>query len=109
MNLLIDNTVRITLIILIGLVARLMLRGRSAAVRHWVLAVSILCAASAPMLGVVAPVWEISIFSAPPAAAADPKLSSTVITTETFSTDPASTGQRLPPVGVSGARGLGAD
>ena len=109
MNLLIDNTVRITLIILIGLGARMVLRRRSAAVRHWVLAVAILCAASAPMLGVVAPVWEIGIFSAPPAAVAEPQPSSTVVTTETFSTGPASAGQRLSPVRGSGARGLGAE
>ena len=108
MNLLIDNTVRITLIMLIGLGARFVLRRRSAAARHWVLAVSILCAASAPMLGVIVPAWEIGIFSAPPAAVADAEPSSAVITTETFSTDPASPGQPLSQVRASAARGLGA-
>lgn len=108
MNLLIDNTVRITLIMLVGLGARFVLRRRSAAVRHWVLAVSILCAAAAPMLGVVAPVWEIGMFSTPPAAVTAPESSSAVITTETFSTDRASAGEALPPLRASGARPLGA-
>ena len=102
MNLLIDNTVRITLIMLIGLGARFVLRRRSAAVRHWVLAVSILCAASAPMLGAFVPVWEIGMFSAPAVAVTAPDPSSAVVTIETISTDPASPGQALSPVRTVG-------
>jgi len=108
MNLLIDNTVRITVIMLIGLGARFVLRRRSAAVRHWVLAVSILCAASAPMLGAVVPVWDLGMFFAPPAAVAAPEPESAVITTETFSTVPAAQGQALSQLRASGARGLDA-
>jgi TonB family protein len=107
MNLLIDNTVRITLIMLVGLGARFVLRRRSAAVRHWVLAVSILCAASAPMLGAFVPVWEIGTFSAP-AAAVTADSSSAVVTIETFSTESASPGQALSPVRAGGGRGLAA-
>ena len=41
MNLLIDSTVKVSLIVLVALVARALLRRRSAAVRHWVLSVAI--------------------------------------------------------------------
>lgn len=50
---------RTSLILVVGLVASLVLRRRSAAVRHWVLAMSIACAALAPILGRAMPVWTV--------------------------------------------------
>ena len=60
MTFLIDNTVRVSLIVLIGLCARLLLRRRSAAVRHWVLAVAVVCAAAVPIVGLLVPSWRVS-------------------------------------------------
>jgi len=59
MTFLIDNTVRVSLIVLIGIGARLVLGRRSAAVRHWVLAVAVLCAAATPVLGQLVPSWRL--------------------------------------------------
>jgi hypothetical protein len=39
------------------------LRGRSAAVRHWVLAASLICAAAVPVLGPLVPSWDVRLAS----------------------------------------------
>jgi hypothetical protein len=71
MNLLLDSTVKVSLIVLVALVARALLRRRSAAVRHWVLSVAIACAAAMPLLAMMVPAWHIGLgaFSASPPAA----------------------------------------
>src|SRR2546430_7574598 len=38
---------------------RSLLRGRSAAVRHWVLAIAVACAAVMPVLQFVVPAWKV--------------------------------------------------
>jgi beta-lactamase regulating signal transducer with metallopeptidase domain len=58
MNLLLNTTIRITLIVLVALAASSMLRRRSAAVRHFVLAVALACAAATPALRLVVPAWQ---------------------------------------------------
>jgi TonB family protein len=55
MSLVIWSVVKVSLVVLTGLVATFLLRRRSAAVRHWVLAAAIFCAASVPVLELVVP------------------------------------------------------
>jgi beta-lactamase regulating signal transducer with metallopeptidase domain len=58
MNLLLNTTIRITLIVVVALASSAMLRRRSAAVRHFVLAAALGCAAATPMLRLVVPTWQ---------------------------------------------------
>lgn len=64
MSVLLDNTLKVSLILAVALGAGCFLRGRSAALRHWVLAVAICCAAAFPLLGLIAPSWRIAIGAA---------------------------------------------
>ena len=57
---------KISLIVLVGLVASFLLRHRSAALRHWVLAAAIACAAVVPLIEAIVPAWRLPI--AAPAA-----------------------------------------
>jgi beta-lactamase regulating signal transducer with metallopeptidase domain len=50
---------KMTLIVLCALVATVLLRRRSAALRHWVLATGVACAALVPLLGTVMPAWPL--------------------------------------------------
>lgn len=65
MSLVFDSVIRISLVLLFGLAATLLLRRRSAAVRHWLLATSLMCAAALPVLTVVAPAWSLGLAAAP--------------------------------------------
>jgi beta-lactamase regulating signal transducer with metallopeptidase domain len=49
---------KVSLVILVGLLAARLLRHRSAAVRHFVLAAALVCAAATPSLRLVAPAWR---------------------------------------------------
>jgi beta-lactamase regulating signal transducer with metallopeptidase domain len=51
--------IKVSCIILVGLIAAALLRRRSAAARHWVLAIAILCAAATPALEFVVPSWHL--------------------------------------------------
>jgi hypothetical protein len=53
-------TLRVSVVLLAGLVAATLLHRRSAAARHWVLAVTVVCAACVPAVSMVAPSWELS-------------------------------------------------
>jgi beta-lactamase regulating signal transducer with metallopeptidase domain len=53
--------IKMSLIVLLGLGATSLLRRRSAAIRHWVLAAAIVCAAATPLLERVVPVWYVPI------------------------------------------------
>jgi len=81
MSLLIDSTIKVSLIVLIALAAQWLLRRQSAAVRHWVMAVAIGCAAVTPVVSVIAPSWHLglnSIASSPSGnGASDPEVSTT--------------------------------
>jgi beta-lactamase regulating signal transducer with metallopeptidase domain len=55
---LLNTTIKISLIVFVALAALVLLRGRSAAVRHFVLAVALACAAATPALRLVAPAWQ---------------------------------------------------
>ena len=61
MSLLFDSTVKVSFIVLMALGASVLLRRQSAAVRHWVLAVAIVCAVVTPVVGVMAPSWYIGL------------------------------------------------
>src|SRR3954469_9945639 len=61
MNLLVDSTIRMSLIIASALIATTVLRRRSAAERHWIIAVAFAGAAAAPTLGAVFPAWHVDI------------------------------------------------
>ena len=58
-----ETTVRVTLIILLALLCATFMRRRAAAVRHWILAVGLLCAASMPVFQAVAPAWGVPVAS----------------------------------------------
>lgn len=61
MSLLLDTTIKVSLIVLIALVATVLFRNRSAALRHWMLSVAIACAATVPMLQPIAPSWNVQL------------------------------------------------
>lgn len=56
--LLLNTTIKISVIVSAAMAATLLLRGRSAAVRHFVLAVALACAAATPLVRFVAPAWQ---------------------------------------------------
>jgi TonB family protein len=60
MTLVLDSTMKVSLVVLVGLSAASLLRGRSAALRHWVLAATVLCALVTPVLELVVPSWGIA-------------------------------------------------
>ncbi|HUK32300.1 MAG TPA: M56 family metallopeptidase [Vicinamibacterales bacterium] len=56
--LLLNTTIKVSIIVLAALAATAMLRFRSAAVRHFVLAIALACAAATPAVRLVAPAWQ---------------------------------------------------
>jgi TonB family protein len=92
MNLLFDSTVKVSLIVLMALAARVLLRRRSAAVRHWVLSVAIACAAAMPLLAMMVPAWHIMPGTFPPEPATA-QSESVVSTTTILALGPVATGQ----------------
>ena len=65
MILAIDASVKVTLLMLVGIGATFLLRKRSAAVRHWALAVVMMSAAVTPILTLFIPAWQIPLPMAP--------------------------------------------
>ena len=61
MNLLVDSTMKVSLLVVLGLGASALLQRGSAALRHWVLTVTIVCSAVLPLLAVVVPTWHIHL------------------------------------------------
>ncbi len=59
MPLLLESTIKTSLVVLIALAASVLLRRQSAALRHSMLAAAIICAAVAPALGLVVPSWHL--------------------------------------------------
>ena len=58
-------TVKTSLILALGILATAGLHRRSAAVRHWILALTLFCAAAAPIAGRLTPSWSLPTFSVP--------------------------------------------
>ena len=70
--LLLDSALRVSVVTGLALVAVMLLRGRSAAIRHWVLAAATVCALALPALLPVVPSWQLpAAVSAPFARSAD--------------------------------------
>ncbi len=61
MRLLVESAIKGSLILLIGLAIMPVLRHRAAALRHWVLAAALVCAAAAPAVRVTAPAWQLPV------------------------------------------------
>ncbi|MGH9145902.1 MAG: hypothetical protein ACRD1Q_04275, partial [Vicinamibacterales bacterium] len=61
MNLLFDATIRSSVVLAIALLTRIVLRRRSAALRHWVLAVGLFSAGAVLPLSAVLPEWDLSL------------------------------------------------
>ena len=61
-----------TLVLCLALAAALVLRRRSAALRHCILAAAIVCAALVPLAESLAPTWRVPVFAAPGVEAAKP-------------------------------------
>jgi TonB family protein len=57
--------IKVTLVLALGLAGTMMLRRRSAALRHWMLAGAIACAALMPLAEVVAPAWQLPLLPMP--------------------------------------------
>ena len=64
MTALVDATLKVSLITLVALAAVWLVRHRSAAMRHWILAAAIACAAISPLLGPVVPSWRVELVPA---------------------------------------------
>jgi beta-lactamase regulating signal transducer with metallopeptidase domain len=60
-----ELTVKATLILGVGLLALFALQRRSAAVRHWILASTLVCATAAPMVGLLTPSWSMAAANLP--------------------------------------------
>ena len=58
MMLLIETTARVTVIVLLSLACAALLRRRTAALRHWILAMGLTCAGVMPLLQLVTPSWS---------------------------------------------------
>jgi beta-lactamase regulating signal transducer with metallopeptidase domain len=56
---LLETTARMSLVLALGLAAVMLMRQRSAAVRHWVMAATIVCAGGIPVLGLLTPSWTV--------------------------------------------------
>ena len=60
-GLLLEITVKSSLVVLTALVAVACLRRRSAALRHWILSAAIVAAIVSPVLGLVTPSWHVPL------------------------------------------------
>ena len=71
-----DVVLQSSVILLMGLLLMPLLRSRSAALRHWVLAGTLVCAAAIPFVGPLAPAWSSPVdmsFAARALSAPDPQ------------------------------------
>src|SRR5262249_47444907 len=65
-----DMALKASLVGAAALAATALLRAQSAAVRHWILTVSVVCVAALPLLSLIVPTWQIPV-AARPAPATD--------------------------------------
>jgi TonB family protein len=65
MSLLLEGTVKASIVILAALIAVACLRRQSAALRHWILSAAIVAATVAPLLGLVTPSWRVPVGAIP--------------------------------------------
>jgi len=55
-----QDLVKLSVLVALALAAMPLLRGRSAALRHWVLSAAFVCAMLMPIVGLVVPAWQLS-------------------------------------------------
>jgi beta-lactamase regulating signal transducer with metallopeptidase domain len=60
MTLLLDSALRSSAVLGLALIATLLLRNRSAALRHWILSAAVLCSLLMPVATLVMPAWNVS-------------------------------------------------
>ena len=65
MILLLENAIKMALIVLFALALMPILRNRAAALRHWVLAAGLVCAAVSPLARFVVPTWSLRVGMTP--------------------------------------------
>src|SRR6185369_9962601 len=58
MNVIAESALRVSIVILLSLTAAAVMRRRSAALRHWILASGVVVAMAMPALQVIAPRWD---------------------------------------------------
>lgn len=97
MNLLVDSTIKVSVVVLLAFAAPALLRRQSAALRHWVLSVGIVCAAAMPLLGLVVPSWHLSMGLSSPAPVTQP-IDSITAPVEQATTSAAASSSRLRPL-----------
>jgi beta-lactamase regulating signal transducer with metallopeptidase domain len=108
MNLLFESALKVSVVVGIGLLAGTLLRQRSAAFRHWVLAAAMLAALATPLLMVLAPSWNLPVRSAvaghspatPAAAEASRRVTSIGVTTTVTGTETTPPSQSIDPVSI---------
>lgn len=71
-GLLLESTVKASVVMLAALLAIACLRRRSAALRHWILSAAIVAAMAAPLLGQITPAWHVPLGPGPIASAPSP-------------------------------------
>jgi TonB family protein len=57
----IEITLKVTVILLLALAVMPLLRSRAAALRHWILAAALVCAAAVPLVRLVTPAWQVPL------------------------------------------------
>src|SRR5688500_19028973 len=57
----IEITLKVTVILLFALAVMPLLRSRAAALRHWILAAALMCAAAVPLVRLVVPAWQVPL------------------------------------------------
>jgi TonB family protein len=87
MTLLIATALKVSAILVAALAATMLLRRRSAALRHWVLTVALACAAAIPVLSLMTPSWQIGVGALSPAGRTN--ASSSVVVATTIAQEPA--------------------
>jgi TonB family protein len=63
MTLLLDSALKISVLLVVGLALVTLMRNRSAAARHWVIAVAVGCAAVMPLAALIVPSWQLPAIS----------------------------------------------
>jgi TonB family protein len=66
MTVLVENAIKVAVIVLLALAGASLLRQRAAAARHWLLAVAIVCASATPVVMLAVPAWTMTLRGWPP-------------------------------------------
>src|ERR1700730_6905017 len=102
MTLLLAAAMKVSVILVGALAATVLLRRRSAALRHWVLTAALACAAATPVLSLLAPSWHIGVGA--PSPVKRTTTSSSVVITTTVAQEPADRhGESAPATTAAGA------